>query len=180
MQVLNISNLIHPATLNWAAKTSVGVLLKTWMAARTTWFVVFPHRESITSLNLLATLCLIQPRKLLAAFAARVHRQAMVNLVSPRDSRSFSDQLLFSQSALSLYQCMRFFSRCQTWHFLLFEIFLQPASPAVNDTINLYHKGLCTNDELSLRNSITANAVGGGGGEREKKIWNSLAEWHQE
>lgn len=89
MQVPNISNLIHPATLNWAAKTSVGVLLKTWMAAPTTWFVVFPHRESITPLNLLAMLCPVQPRKLLAAFAARTHCQAMVNLLSPRDPRSF-------------------------------------------------------------------------------------------
>lgn len=53
---------------------------------------------------------------------------------------------------------------------LAFEIFLQAASPAVNYTINLYHKGLCTNEELSLRNSITANAVRGEGEKKKKKF----------
>lgn len=129
------------------------------MPALTTWLVVSPHRESITSLDLLGMLCLMQPRKLWAFFAARVHRQAMINLMSTRVPRSFSDQPLFSQSVLSPCQCMRlFFSRCRTLHFLLFEFFLQLASHGVNSKINLYHKELCTNDELRLRNSITANA----------------------
>lgn len=107
-------------------KIPVGVLLKAWMPAPTTWLEVFPHRERITPLNLLAVCCLMQARKLLVFFAATKHHQAMVNLMPTRDPRSFSDQLLFSQSALSLYQCTWFFfPRCGTSHFLLFDIFLQ-------------------------------------------------------
>lgn len=133
MQVMNISNLIHPATVSGDAKPSVGILLRTWISAPTPRLVVIsPHRESITSLGLLAMLCLMQPKRLLA-FAAAVHCQDMVNLVSTRDPRSSSDQLIFSQPALCLYLCFSLFlSRCGTLHFLLLESFLPLPSPAVN------------------------------------------------
>lgn len=106
---------------------------KDLISAPTPWLVVIsPHRESITSLGLLAMLCFMQPRKLLA-FAAAVHCQDMVNLVSTRDPRSSSDQLIFSQPALCLYLCFSLFlSRCGTLHFLLLESFLPLPSPAVN------------------------------------------------
>lgn len=53
----------------------------------------------ITSLDLLAMLCLMQPRRLLAAFAARAHCRLLVNLVSTGIPRYFSTKLLSSSSA---------------------------------------------------------------------------------
>lgn len=125
-QVKNMSNLIHPATVSSAAKPSVGILLKTWISASTPWLVVFaPHRESITSLDLLAMLCLMQPRKLLT-FVAREHCQDMVSLVFTSDPSLSSDHLIFIQPDLCLYLCFSsFLSMCGTLNFLLLEIFLQ-------------------------------------------------------
>lgn len=59
---------------------------------------------SITSLDLLALLLLMQPRRLLT-FAARAYRWLTSSLSTPPPS-SFSAQLLFSQSAPRLYFCM--------------------------------------------------------------------------
>lgn len=49
----------------------------------------------ITSLDLLPTPCLIQPRVLLATFAMRARCWDMVSLVSPSTPRPFSPKLLF-------------------------------------------------------------------------------------
>lgn len=54
------------------------------------------QREGITSLDLLVTFCLIQPRRHLTSFAARVHCWFMFSLVSTRTPQVFSAKLLFS------------------------------------------------------------------------------------
>lgn len=51
------------------------------------------QREGITSLNLLATLCAIQPRRLLTFFVVRVGYQLIFSLVFMRTPWSFSAQL---------------------------------------------------------------------------------------
>ena len=63
----------------------------------------FEYREKITSLDLLAMLCLMQPRRLLVFLAAKVHCWLMVNLVSIRSPRSFSAKLLSSKLVSSLF-----------------------------------------------------------------------------
>ena len=79
--------------------------------------------ERITSLELLAALLLIQLKMLLASFAARAHCWLMFNLLSTRNSRSFSAELLPRQSASSLYCCTGLFQpRCGTWHLFLSNI----------------------------------------------------------
>lgn len=65
---------------------------------------VSPHVESrgrVTSLKLLTSLLLMQPRMLLAFFALRVHRWLTVSLSTPK---SFSAELLSRRSAPQLYR----------------------------------------------------------------------------
>ncbi|XP_068782109.1 uncharacterized protein [Struthio camelus] len=83
------------------------------------------ERGRITSLDLLATLCLMHPRRPLAFLAARAHCCLMLNL-STRTPRSFSAELLSSRSAPSLDWCLGFFlPTCRTlplpwWNFMRF------------------------------------------------------------
>jgi len=60
-------------------------------------------RGRIPSYGLLATLLLMQPRILLAFFAARAHCWLMSSLVSSRTTRFFSLKLLSSQFDPSIY-----------------------------------------------------------------------------
>lgn len=119
VQVKNISNLIHPATVSSAAKPSLGILLKTWMSTSTPWLVDFSppqgkHHPSWPAGNFLP-----HAAQKLLAFAARQHCQDMVNLVLTSDTRASSDHLIFIQPALCLYLCfILFLSRCGTSNFL--------------------------------------------------------------
>ena len=62
------------------------------------------------SLDLLAVVCLVQSRRLLASFAARVNCQLMVDLVSTRTAQVFSAEFLSIQSALALADAWRYSS----------------------------------------------------------------------
>ena len=76
--------------------------------------------ERITSVSLLATLFLMQPRMLLALLAARMHYWLVFNLVSTRTRRSIFTKLLSSLSSPSMYWCLGLFlPRCRTVHFPL-------------------------------------------------------------
>ena len=71
----------------------------------------------ITSLDLLAMLCLMQPWTPFTAFAARSHCLLMSKLMS---TASFSDKLRFSWVDSSIYRCLGLFlPRCRTLHFPL-------------------------------------------------------------
>lgn len=74
-----------------------------------------------------ATLFLVQPRRLLAAFAARAHCWFMFNLMSFSTPVSLSTKLLSNQLAPSMYRCMGlFFPSCRIscFHLLKFIRFL--------------------------------------------------------
>ena len=76
------------------------------------------QRGGVTSPDLLAVLCLMQPRRSLAAFGTRAHCCLVVNLVPTRTPRAFSAKLFRSWSAPSMYWCMDLFlPRCRTLHF---------------------------------------------------------------
>lgn len=61
------------------------------------------HRARITLFNLLAMLCLMQPRRLLTFFAPRTHFWLMVKLEYTKTHQSFSVKLLSSQLPPNLY-----------------------------------------------------------------------------
>jgi len=61
------------------------------------------QRGRVTSLGLLTMLLLMQPRRQLAAFAARAQYELIFNLMSNRTLSSFFAELLSSQSASSMY-----------------------------------------------------------------------------
>ena len=85
-----------------------------WGLMRAEW------RGRTTSLNLLVTLLLMQPRIQLACWAARTHWQLMLNFSSIDTPKSFSSELLSSHSLPNLYLCLVFpFSRCRTLHLAL-------------------------------------------------------------
>lgn len=74
-----------------------------------------------------ATLFLVQPRRLLAAFAARAHCWFVFNLMSFSTPVSLSTKLLSNQLAPSMYRCMGlFFPSCRIscFHLLKFIRFL--------------------------------------------------------
>lgn len=74
----------------------------------------------ITSLDLLAMLFLMQPRRLLAFLAARAHFWLVVNMLVEKSSRSFSAELRSSQMAPRLYWSLGLFMpRCRTSYFHL-------------------------------------------------------------
>lgn len=84
----------------------------------------------------LATLFLMQPRKLLATFAAKAHCWFMFNCMSISTPGSISKNLLSYQMALSMYQCLGiFFHTCKISHFhflklirYLFADFFSPSN----------------------------------------------------
>lgn len=83
--------------------------------------VLYHPFTGVTTLDLLATLCLRQPRRPLGFCAMRAHAWPVGNLVSNRTHRYFCARLLSSQSVPSLCWCVRvFFSPlCRILHFQL-------------------------------------------------------------
>ena len=78
------------------------------------------QRGRITSLELLAVLLLMQPRRLVAFLATRARCWLVVDLLPTRIPRTFSGKLLSSQLATSVCWCVGLFlPRCRTWHLLL-------------------------------------------------------------
>ena len=67
------------------------------------------QRGRITSLDLMATLPLMQPRIPLAFLVARAHCWLTLNLVSTKSPSSFSTKLLPSWSAASIWGCLGLF-----------------------------------------------------------------------
>jgi len=79
-------------------------------------------RGRTTSLDLLATLLLVQPRAPLALFASRTHCWLMFNSPSTRAPRSLTAELLLNWSAPSMYWCVGLLlPRCRTLHFPLLK-----------------------------------------------------------
>ena len=92
---------------NWTQDSRCGIISVEW-------------RGSITSLDLLAILCLRQLRISYSFFATRTHWWLMVNLAFSRIPRSFSVKLLSSWSAPSRYWCLGLFlPMCRMLHFPL-------------------------------------------------------------
>lgn len=76
------------------------------------------QRGRVTSLELLAVTFLIQPRRLLAFLATRVHCWLTVKFI--RTPISFLAELLSSWPVSKLWWCLGLFlTRCKTWHFPL-------------------------------------------------------------
>ncbi|KAK4810782.1 hypothetical protein QYF61_008754, partial [Mycteria americana] len=100
-----------------ASKTKEPLGAQNWIQSSRCSLTSAEERGRITSLDLLAILCLMQPRIPLA-LAARAHCWLMFNLVSTRTPRSFSARLLSSWVAPSIYWCLGLFlPKCRTWHF---------------------------------------------------------------
>lgn len=79
--------------------------------------------EGVTTLHLLPILCLMQPRMLLAFFAARAHYSLMFHLMSSSTPRSSSTRLLSSWVEPSTCCCLGLFlSTCRTQHLLSLDI----------------------------------------------------------
>ena len=71
----------------------------------------------ITSLHLLITIFLMQPRVLLTLFLVRVHCWFVVHSSFKMTHRSFSAKLLSRLSATILHCCMRLFPGAGLWTF---------------------------------------------------------------
>ena len=98
--------MIFVALLWTRSKTSMSFLcwgLQNWMQYSRWGLTGAEQRSRTTSLNMLATLILMQPRIRLAFWAASARCQLMLNFSSTSTHKSFSSGLLSSHSLPSLY-----------------------------------------------------------------------------
>lgn len=101
------------------------------------------QRGAITCLNLLAILCLGQPRGLVAILAIMAHCWLVVNFVSSRTPRAFFGRC-FALSVPGLSWCLRLLlAKNRTLHYpLLSFIPGQPIYPASKDPSEWWHNSL--------------------------------------